>query len=152
MAAMRINTKCRYGTRIMLSLALRFGQGPVQLREIAAGQEISLKYMEHVIASLRDAGLVYSLRGRRGGYKLARQPREITVHDIVTALQGALVPVGCLEAPEMCSRVDICVTRDVWHCAQTAIVKVLQATTLEDLVVSHRKKLRKAKRALKAST
>lgn len=146
MAAMKITTKCRYGTRTMLALALRYKQGPVQLKEIASEQGISLKYLEHVIARLRRAELVKSIRGRKGGYELIRNPADITMHEIVKALEGSLIPVDCLDHPGLCPREETCATRLIWEKAQQATVKLLNATSLEELVNTHKKKLKTARK------
>ena len=139
---MHISTKGQYGTRAMLELALHFGRGPLLLREIARRQDIPERYLEHVVAPLRTAGLIQSVRGARGGYTLTRPPSEITLLEILQPLEGGLEPVGCLDNPGACNRTPFCATRDVWQRLQESIHGVLAGMTLEDVVRIHREKAR----------
>src|SRR4030065_2254437 len=93
---MKISTKIRYGTRAMLELASRYGEGPIELREIAKRENISPKYLEQVIIPLRTAGLVKSVRGSKGGYSLAKPPSEILLKDVIEVLEGPLDLIECL--------------------------------------------------------
>jgi Rrf2 family protein len=135
---MKISTKLRYGTRAMLELACHYGEGPIELREIAKREEISLKYLEQVIVPLRIAGLVKSARGSKGGYSLAKHPSEIYLKDLVETLDGPLNLIECLRDPKACQKVQTCVARDVWQEVSEAIIGVFHSVTLEDMV--HRKK------------
>ena len=94
---MKLSTKGRYAARAMLELALNFGKGPLQLREIAQKQEISERYLERLMTALVTAGLVRSLRGRHGGFKLAKPPKEIQLAQIIQAVEGSLSPVDCVD-------------------------------------------------------
>ena len=94
---MKLSTKIRYGTRAILELASRFGEGPIELKEIARSQEISIKYLEQVIIPLRTAGMVKSARGAKGGYSLAKPPSEICLFDVVETLEGPLYLVDCIK-------------------------------------------------------
>jgi len=134
----KISTKIRYGTRAMLELACHYGEGPIELREIAKREDISLKYLEQVIVPLRTAGLVRSARGSKGGYSLARHPSEIYLKDLVETLDGPLNLIECLKDPKVCQKVPYCVTRDIWQEVSEAIDGVFHSVTLEDMV--HRKK------------
>ena len=131
---MKLSTRGRYGTRAMLELALHFGQGPVQLKDVAQKQQISLQYLERLMAPLMAAGLIHSARGIRGGVWLARAPSDIKLSTIVEAMEGPIVPVDCIQDPEVCSRSGFCASRDVWTEVQRAIYKVLEGITLADLV------------------
>jgi Rrf2 family cysteine metabolism transcriptional repressor len=132
---MKISTKIRYGARAMLRLASHYGEGPIELREIANKENISLKYLEQVIIPLRTAGLVKSIRGSKGGYALARPPAEICFNEIVEILEGPLSLIECLHDPKLCQRVPTCVTREVWQKVSDAINGIFRSITLEDLVI-----------------
>jgi len=137
---MRLSTKGRYGFRALLQLALSYGRGPVHLKHIAAKQQISLKYLEQLIASLMAAGFVKSIRGAKGGYLLTRPPHEISLSEVFQALEGSLAPVECVDDVGVCQRANFCVTRDVWKEMKEALDKVLGPLTLKDLVERHKKK------------
>lgn len=130
---MRLSTKGRYGVRVLLDLALR-GGGTVPLKDIARSQQISLLYLEHLIAPLVAAGIVKSTRGPRGGIRLARPPHEIRLSQVVELLEGPMTPVECVDDPRSCPRANFCVTRDVWAELKKAIKGVLESKTLQDLV------------------
>jgi Rrf2 family protein len=140
---MKISTKIRYGTRAMLELACHYGEGPIELREIAKREDISLKYLEQVIVPLRTAGLVKSARGSKGGYSLAKHPSEIYLKDLVETLDGPLNLIECLKDPKACQKVPYCVTRDIWQEVSEAIDGVFHSVTLEDMV--QRKKEKEAR-------
>src|SRR5512138_5976 len=108
---MRISTKGRYGLRAMIELAVNHGGRPVPINAIAANQAISLKYLHAILALLRKAKLVRSARGRAGGYLLARSPAEITVGQIVRALEGPVAVVECVKDRRHCPRSAICDSR-----------------------------------------
>jgi len=137
---MRLSTRGRYGVRALVDLAVRWGQGPVQLKEIAMSQDVSLQYLEHLVKPLITAGLVRSMRGSRGGVWLARHPSEITVGEIVGALVGSIAPVECVDDPGICKRAQHCVMHDIWGDVKKAIDGVLDSATLEELVIRQRAK------------
>ncbi|TET27897.1 Rrf2 family transcriptional regulator [Candidatus Aerophobetes bacterium] len=142
---MRLSTKGRYGARAMLDLALNSGKGPVLLRDIAKRQEVSEKYLEHSITTLRKAGLVRSIRGARGGYVLAKLPSQIRLSEIMEVLEGSMAPVECVDDPQVCQRAQLCVTRDIWAEMKEAIDNILESITLQDMVErQNRKKNSKA--------
>jgi Rrf2 family protein len=109
-------------------------QGLVLLKDVAQRQEISLRYLEHIITPLVMAGIVRSTRGAKGGVYLARPPDKIKLIEVIQVLEGSTAPVECVDSPGLCSRSKICVTRDVWTQVKTAIDKILENTTLGDLV------------------
>ena len=130
---MKLSTKVRYGTRAMMDLAMHENGEPVQLKDIAKRQGVSLSYLEHVIAPLVSAGLVKSTRGSKGGIVLSRPPEEIKLREIVEVLEGPLTIVDCLRSPEYCTRAGSCATQDVWEKLKMAMDEVLENTTLRDL-------------------
>jgi len=136
----RISTKIRYGTRAILELAIRFGSGPVDLREIANKQDISVKYLEQVFIPLRTAGLVKSVRGSKGGYVLAKPPAEIALKDVVEAFEGPIRLIECLNDPALCEQSRACVTRDIWGEISQAIESVFGRITFEEMVKRRKEK------------
>lgn len=130
---MNISTKTRYGFRAMVDLAKGYPDQPIALREVAKRQEISLKYLEAVVAALKSAGLLRAIRGPQGGYLLTRPPREIILSEIFNLLEGRPVLVDCL-AQDACSREVICPTRDLWSEITSAIETILTGTTVQDLL------------------
>ena len=141
---MRLSTKARYSARAMIELALRFGEDPVKLKDIANNQEISIKYLEQLMYPLRINNYVKTQKGSRGGYSLSRPPEDITLYDIVFCVEGSLVPVDCVDNPDLCSRLDFCVTRNVWIKLHQAIVKELKSATLAALAEEQRQKYNEA--------
>lgn len=137
---MKLSTRGRYGTRVLLDLALQQGREPVPLKEIAERQEISLQYLEHLIAPLISSGLVRSIRGAKGGILLAKRPEEIKLSEVIELLEGSVAPVECVDSPEICGRASFCVTRDVWGELKRAIAGVLESITIQDLVERYRQK------------
>jgi len=136
---LKLSTKGRYGSRLMLELASHYGKAPVLLKEIARRQEISAGYLEHIVPPLKTAGLVNSSRGARGGYTLAKPPSEITLKDVVQALEGSLSLVECVDAPSVCQRVQLCVTRDIWQEVSEKIAETLESITLQDMITRQKK-------------
>ena len=131
---MRLSTKARYSTRAMLDLAVHYGQGPIQVKEISARQQISARYLVQLFIRLRRAGLVRSLRGIRGGFTLAKPPAEIPISEIIRVAEGSVGPVKCIDKPELCPQSDVCLTRNIWAEIERATNKVLESITLQDLV------------------
>jgi Rrf2 family cysteine metabolism transcriptional repressor len=131
---MKLSTRGRYGTRALLDIALHQEKGPVPLRDIAEREQISLPYLDHLIAPLIKGGIVRSTRGVGGGVSLAKLPDEIKLSEVIRLLEGSLAPVKCVTDPAVCNRSEFCATRDIWSKLNTAIDVVLQSTTLQDLV------------------
>lgn len=132
---MKISTKGRYALRLMLDLATHNTGAPVSLKDIAARQDISDKYLEQIIAILNRAGFVKSIRGAQGGYMLRNKPEEYTVGMILRLTEGDLKPVDCVGDNEMgCEKTDSCVTYKVWQRLYDAINDVVDGITLADLV------------------
>jgi Rrf2 family protein len=144
---MMFSSKSEYGVRVMVELARRTHDGSVvSLAEIAERNEMPLAYLEHLVARLRKAGLVDSRRGARGGYLLARPPHQITMAEIIEALEGSIAPIECISlGPDgtiVCSRESgashACPTKLLWTRVRSSIVRTLMETTLRDLVGAER--------------
>lgn len=132
---MKISTKGRYALRLLLDLALHDSDAPVRIKDIAARQDISDKYLEQIISSLNKAGYVKSIRGPQGGYKLARDPESYTVGMILRLTEGSLAPVACLDDEvNTCDRQETCATLKLWQMLDEAIRAVVDRVTLADLV------------------
>ena len=131
---MKLSTRARYGIRAILELAMSYGQGALQLKVIARHQDISIKYLEQIIATLRSGGFVRSIRGAKGGYILAKAPEQIKLSDIFECLEGHISTVECIEDQNSCARSLDCVARELWIQVNNAIRAVLSSTTLQDLV------------------
>ena len=131
---MKLSTKGRYGARLMLDLALHYGKGSLLLKDVAKRQEISEKYLGHLILPLKAAGLINATRGAHGGYTLAKAPENITLREVIQAVEGEMAVVECVSSPKVCSRVDFCVTRDIWSLMSEKITEILDSTTLQDMV------------------
>ena len=137
---MKLSTRSRYGTRALLELALRKGEGPVLLKEIAKKQQSSLPYLEHLISPLIAGGIIRSIKGPRGGIYLAKTPEEIKLSEVIQLLEGSVAPAECVNDPGICDRSEFCVTRDIWSELKEAMDGVLESTTLQNLVERHKKK------------
>ena len=129
---MKISTKGRYGVRATLELSLRYGSGPVMVREISESQEISERYLEQILNTLRTSGLVKSTRGAKGGYELAKAPSDISLGDIIKSLEGPLDVVSCTGDYE-CGKEAQCATFYVWKEIKETIENILNSITLEEL-------------------
>jgi len=130
---MKLSTKSRYGTRMLVDMALHYNQGPIQLGDIAKRQNISVKYLEQIIIPLKKAHYIESVRGPKGGHSLAKPPEEITVAEIVALLEEGSSLVECADHAEVCERADFCPTRLVWKEAAQAMFDKLKSITLADL-------------------
>ena len=138
---MKISTKGRYALRLMLDLAIHDTGEPTRIRDIAARQEISEKYLEQIISTLNKAGFVRSIRGPQGGYHLVKKPEQYTVGMILRLTEGSLAPVACLEDEvNLCERQEGCVTLRLWKMLDQAISEVVDKVTLADLVEWHEQK------------
>ena len=145
---MLFSTKAEYGVRLMVELGRRVGESspedaePVALASLAEAELLPLSYLEHLVAKLRQAELVTSVRGAHGGYRLARRPSEIEMLDVVEALEGPIAPMECFhsdrEGRVLCSHeVDAghaCATKLLWTRVHGGVTKALTSTTLADLV------------------
>ena len=132
---MKISTKGRYALRMMVDLALHHTGEMIRVKEVAARQGISEKYMEQIIAMLKRAGYVKSLRGASGGYKLAKDPVDYTVGMVLRLTEGNMAPISCLEDEEnACDMAESCVSLPLWKMLDDAIKGVIDHVTLQDMV------------------
>jgi Rrf2 family protein len=131
---MKLSTRTRYGTRMILDLAQHYGQGAIQLGEIAKRQKISLKYLEQIIRPLKKAEYVKSFRGAKGGHMLNKPPNEITVGEIVALLEGGNTLIQCDQDPATCEQMDSCLTRYLWMEAAKAMYTRLAGITFDDVM------------------
>lgn len=130
---MKLSTKTRYGMRFMVDLASHWGEDPATLKDVAKRQDLSKKYLEQIVALLSAHGLVRATRGFSGGYRLARDPSEITAADVMRATEGSLSLVDCSSDPESCSRHKDCPTRQLWKDLTDLTETYLSGITLKDL-------------------
>jgi len=131
---MKLSTRSRYGTRMMVDLAQHYDEGLIQLSSIAKRQDISIKYLEQLIIPLKKANYIRSVRGPKGGHMLTKPPQDITVGEIVRVLEGDVSLSRCIEDPDICHRVDTCLTRDIWKVATSAMYKELNSYTLSEVI------------------
>jgi Rrf2 family protein len=131
---MKLSTRTRYGIRAILELAEHYGEGPLQLRIIAHDQGVSVKYLEQLMAMLKSAGIVRSVRGSKGGYILAKSPAQVKVSDCFECLEGNVITTECVEGENHCERNNNCMARQLWTDVQNAVIGVLESITLQNLV------------------
>ena len=131
---MKLSTRSRYGTRMMLDLAQHYDEGPVQIRNVSKRENISVKYLEQLIIPLKKANFIKSVRGPKGGHMLAKPPKAITVGEIVRVLEGGINLSSCIENPEVCDRTSDCLTRDLWEETTKAMYEKLNSATLSKMI------------------
>ncbi len=130
---MKLSVRVDYGVRVLVDLAQRYGQGAIHSSDIAARQGIPEPYLDQLLMALRKSGFINSKRGPQGGHSLSKTPAEINLGEVIAALEGSTAP-GCVQEPGGCERSTICVQRDVWRAVEEATQKLLQATTISELV------------------
>ncbi len=130
---MWVSTKAQYGMRALVEVALG-GDSPTSLKTVAERQNLSHQYLEQIFSVLRRAGLVESVRGARGGYRLAKPVDDVAALEVVELLEGSVAPVSCIEDADACHRMGHCTTEPLWRRVDAAVRDVLAATTLADLV------------------
>ncbi len=131
---MKLSTKTRYGTRILIDLALKINQGTVQVRKISLSQNIPVKYLEQILRTLKQAGFVKSVRGPKGGHMLAKKPDEISLGQIVRLFEGQADLVACTSSPEKCDMAADCLVRDAWQEATSVLYKNLDNISIANLI------------------
>lgn len=132
---MKISTKGRYALRLMVDLAEHKDSGFIALKDVAKRQNISKKYLEQIVPVLNGAGLLATNRGNRGGYRLAKEPKEYTVGDILRITEGSIAPVSCLESDvNSCERKNFCQTLYVWEGLYKVVNEYLDSITVQDIV------------------
>ena len=138
---MKFSTKGRYALRLMMDIATHDGDSYVSLKDVAARQEISMKYLEQIAGMLSRAGFLRSGRGAQGGYRLAREPEAYTVGSLLRLTEGNLAPVACLEGPEnSCERCAECPTLDFWTGLYATVNAYIDRFTLADLLAEQERK------------
>jgi len=136
---MKFTRRTEYGLRALIELAARYGDGPVPARTVAKAQGIPLRFLEHQLSALHKAGIVDSQRGANGGAMLARDPSSIRIADVITALEGPLAPMYCLEPhDERCVQSHQCGLQELWMRVESAVRAVFEQTTLADIATRHR--------------
>ncbi len=146
----KLSTKGRYGSRLMLNLAHNYknGKTPVILKNIAEDEEISIRYLEQIIIALKTKGLVKSVRGAGGGYILAKAPSELKLIDIIEAMEGVISLVDCVDDDTYCHRIPECATHEIWKEISLMLREYLDKISLADLnEILMRKKNHPAPRA-----
>ncbi len=136
---MKLSTKCRYGSRAVLEIARNIDRGPIKRKDIVKSQMISDSYLENILISLKNSGIIDTIRGANGGYLLRRSPSEITLLEIVNALDGTLSPVECIDNPSSCERTVRCATRNAWKRLKEAQEEVLRSITVQELLEFEKK-------------
>ena len=131
---MKLSTRSRYGTRIMMELARRDREKPIQVSEIARVQKIPVKYLEQLIRTLKKANLITSVQGSKGGHQLNQPPESITIGRLVRLFEGQTDLVACVSSPENCQMAEACRVRTVWMEATEAMYEKLDAVTIADLI------------------
>jgi Rrf2 family cysteine metabolism transcriptional repressor len=141
---MKLSTKGKYGVRALFEIARNYGKGPLAIREIAGRQQISLSYLEQILHRLGKAGIIEGVRGPHGGYELARKPMDLTIGDVVRALEGPIALSHCLEPGVVggCYKADDCVARMVWSRVGEKIEEALDSITFEQLLRQYPGKVR----------
>ena len=136
---MNITSKGRYALRVMLDLAQHADEGFVSLKTTAERQDISLKYLEMIIAHLKKGGLVESTRGKEGGYRLTRDPADYSVLEILDCLEDRLAPVACIQNGEVqCDHAELCLTIPMWMELDELTNRYLQSVSLQDLITGEK--------------
>ncbi len=138
---MKFNTKTRYGVRVVLELALNADkEGGTYQKEIAASQDVSVKYLDHIISALKKAGLIANLGGKKSGYILTRPANEITIYDVYAAFDDELAIIDCLIAEGHCPRKDICAMKEYWCELNDTIRRNMQSMDMRTMASQHRKR------------
>jgi len=135
---MKLSTRVRYGTRLLVDVAANQSDAPLALKDIARRQQVSLNYLKQLVGPLVAAGVIRTERGSGGGVVLAHSPQDIRLSRVVSILEGSNAPVACVDAPSLCPRSSACATRGVWCRVKTAIDGVLDSVTILDLVEQQR--------------
>jgi Rrf2 family protein len=127
-----------YGVRALVELAHHYGEGPVQSSAIALRQSIPEPYLDQLLTALRRAGFIRSVRGPQGGHALIRDPRDLRLSEAITALEGSLSPIACLDDPSGCPKTASCCLRPIWQEVEAATLRILDSVTIADLAERER--------------
>lgn len=131
---MKFSTKTRYGIRAVLEIALDTSEKGIYQKDIAKNQDISYKYLDHILSSLKATGIVAKARGRKSGYVLTRKPSDITVYDIHNAFEPGICVIDCIAANFSCDRENTCALKGFWGDLNNQIIHYFKSTTIEDLM------------------
>jgi len=137
---MKLSTRGQYATRALLDLALHQDEAPILIKDISRRQQISQRYLEHLITPLIAAGIIVTTRGPKGGVSLAKPPEEIGLDEVIQLLEGAIAPVECVNNPDTCMRSRSCATREVWDELRQTMTGFLKSITIRDLMERQREK------------
>jgi Rrf2 family protein len=135
---MKVSTRGRYATCALISLAEGYGSGPISLKKISTEQKISMKYLENIMRLFISAGIVMSVKGKSGGFILAKEPKAIRMGDVVSVAEGVVMPVHCVPDAMKCPRVNTCPAKYMWKSLQEGIFDNLNSQTLADLLKKKR--------------
>lgn len=135
---MKLSTKGRYGVKAMVEIAINYGDVPLSIKTISKRQNISEYYLEQLFSPLRKANLIKSIRGAQGGYVLSREPKDITIADIIDVLEGPIEIAECVDGAS-CDNIDFCATRLLWAKIKNSIDDVMKSVTLQDIVDDYEK-------------
>ncbi len=135
---LKLSTKGRYSVKAMVDLAINSTNGPVNIKSIAERQNISEYYLEQLFATLRKANIISSIRGASGGYTLGKEPKDISIKEIINAVEGPVGISNCIEG-ETCSNMDSCPTRLLWFRLSESINSIMENTSLEDMIIDYKK-------------
>ena len=133
---MKLSTRGRYGTRLMLELAKNYGKGPISMSDISRNLDIPIKYLEQLIIPLKKADLINSVRGPKGGHMLAKAPNEINLWNVLTLLETKFSFVDCLTDQNACDSTANCPIRPIWGKAFQGMTKLFKETSLKDVLIS----------------
>ncbi|HMK61529.1 MAG TPA: Rrf2 family transcriptional regulator [Dissulfurispiraceae bacterium] len=131
---MKLSKRTRYGFRLMVELAKSFNDGPISIKEIAKGQNLSSKYLEQIIIQLKTVAPIKAVRGPKGGYMLSLSPSKISLKSLFDILEGSSGIVECVQEPSKCIKADGCPSRRIWKSLEDRISEAFNSTTLEDLI------------------
>jgi Rrf2 family protein len=131
---LKFSTKTRYGIRAMLEISSHDPKNGVLQKDIATNQEISVKYLDHIISALKSAGLINNIKGKKSGYVLTRKPEEISILDIHKAFENGICVIDCMAINAECDRISICKTKKFWKGLNNIVHDYFQNTTLADII------------------
>ncbi len=140
---MKLSTRGRYGTRLMVELAKHYGKGPINMSTISENQNIPIKYLEQIIIPLKRANLIKSVRGPKGGHMLAKSPEKISVWEILTFVEGKLSLIDCVIDDSACESSAECPIRPVWGKAYASMKKIFEKTSLKSVIDTSKKSSKK---------
>ncbi|MCL5674701.1 MAG: Rrf2 family transcriptional regulator [Candidatus Omnitrophica bacterium] len=136
---MKLSTRTRYGVRALIDIGSHFDGQPILIKDIAKRQEISKIYLEQIMLDLKNAGIVRSVQGTKGGFVLEKEPSLLTIKEVVESLQGRISIVGCITSKTFCHRWPNCPARELWVNVNNAIINTLDSITLEQMIIKERK-------------